>query len=162
MRFLRKLANFLPWRRHQETSAREGLTIVRDEVNRLFDWFFEDPRGFDRGWSRWSPALEVDESQKEYVITAEVPGLGPGDLEVTVTDGTLVLRGEKQAERERSGAGYHWSERRYGAFLRSLPLPPGVEVGRASARLRHGVLTIRLPKSAEAQAAVRRIPVKRV
>lgn len=134
--------------------------LVEDEINRLFRCFFENPWGFDRAaFSSW-PALEVSESDNEYTISADVPGLNRGDLEVDVTERALILRGEKREARERSGNNYYWSERRYGGFVRSLELPPGIEATKAWARVKHGVLTIHLPKSPKAQAAVRRISVK--
>ncbi|SMD05834.1 Hsp20/alpha crystallin family protein [Novosphingobium sp. B1] len=129
-------------------------------MNRLFDDVF---RGFGvpalGGWGRsleW-PTIELSETDKEIRVTAELPGIDEKDVDISVDDNVLSIRGEKRSETEDKERGY--SERSYGRFERHIGLPRGVEQDRTSATFKKGVLTIVLPKSAEAIESRRRIPV---
>jgi HSP20 family protein len=128
------------------------------EMNRLFDDFF---RGFDTpidtrfGWSSSWPNVEVSEGDKEVKVVAEVPGLDEKDVEVTLSDGVLTLKGHK--EHENKGAVY--SERWHGSFERSLDLGPDVDPDKVNASFKNGVLTITAAKRADAQTRVKRIPI---
>jgi HSP20 family protein len=102
------------------------------------------------------PSVEVSDSEREVRISAEIPGLSEKDVELTVHDGVISIRGEKKSETEDKDRGY--SERWYGRFERRIALPSGVEEEKAEASFRDGVLTVTLPKSAEA-TSVRRIPI---
>jgi HSP20 family protein len=129
-------------------------------VNRLFDDVFRgfgvpSLGGFDRSLS-W-PTVELGETDKEVRITAELPGLDEKDVDITVEEGVLTLRGEKKSEVEGKDRGY--TERSYGRFERRIGLPRGIERDKASATFRNGVLTVILPKSEAANENVRRIPV---
>ena len=95
----------------------------------------------------------------ELVVTAEVPGLDREDLELTITPGALIIRGEKREEKQDQGKDFYMTEARYGRFVRTVPLPTGLDVDRASARVRHGVLTVKFPKAAAGPGA-RRIAIK--
>lgn len=146
------------------------LMSLRSEIDRLFDDF---GTGFWRqplsrmqhilpaagDWAP-SPATELVECDGEYRVTAELPGMTPGDIEIRLSDGTLVLRGEKSEEKKDEKEDYLLRERRYGAFQRSLPLPSGIDADKVSARFANGVLTVTLPKSAEARQKERKIEVK--
>lgn len=113
---------------------------------------------FMRNASRWGfLAAELSETGCQIELRLEVPGMEPDDFEIQVVDDRLIVRGEKQVERERSSGEYHLMECAYGRFERAFPLPAAVEEGGAKARYRKGVLRITLPKSAG--AATRRIPV---
>lgn len=114
------------------------------------------PRG--TGWSL-APAMDVVEKDKEYEITAELPGLDEKDVEVKVANGTLTIKGEKKETREEREKDYYLSERRYGSFLRSFRVPEGVSADKIEATFAKGVLTVKLPKTAEAQAETT-VPVK--
>jgi HSP20 family protein len=146
----------------------------RHEMDRVFDRFsgsFAMP-----SWRRmfdWKPALrqedtfafaapsvDVAEDDKGYKITAELPGLEDKDIEVSITDDLLVLKGEKKQETEQKDKNYYMSERSYGAFQRSFALPDGVDRDKIAADLAKGVLTITLPKTAEAAKPVKKIEVK--
>jgi HSP20 family protein len=140
------------------------LTLHR-EMNRLFDDVFNRfdanmPSLFGRmpGWSSGSwPSLEVNATDKEVRVSAELPGLDEKDVEVLVDDNVLTLRGEKKSETEDQGR--HFSERYYGRFERSISLPFEVEEDKAEASFKNGVLTITLPKSAKAQDRGKRIAI---
>jgi HSP20 family protein len=110
----------------------------------------------------FSPQIDVDEDEKQVKIMAELPGLSEGDVEIVYEPGQLILRGEKREEERRDyprGRG-RYEERRYGAFERRIPLRAEIEEGQIQANFDKGVLTVSLPKSAEARAQARKIPIK--
>jgi len=166
------LRDLIPWSRQENRlpatvepereAALEShpLLSLHREVNRLFDDVF---RGFGvpafAGLGRTAswPQVELDENDTEIRITAELPGLDEKDIDILVEDGVLTLRGEKRAEVEDKKHGY--SERSYGRFERRIGLPRGIERDKAQASFRNGVLAVTLPRSAEANENVRRIPV---
>jgi HSP20 family protein len=148
---------------------------LRHEVDRLFD---DVTRGFaglpsygrlaDFGPSwPWesaasvaAPAVDVAEKEKEYQVTAELPGLNESNVQVTLIDDVLTIKGEKREEKEEKDKNYHLSERRYGAFQRSFQLPPGIDQNKIEANFRNGVLTVVLPKAPEAQTKTKKIAIK--
>ena len=152
-----------PWRKQTDLSRPTGgLRRLRDEMDLLFDSFFGSPRssewGFPETAGGWAPEIEVIESDKEFVVRAEVPGLDPKDIEVSVTGNRLTLSGEKKEETEEKKSGYYRSERRFGSFHRSIELPAGTKPDAISAEYDKGVLTLKIGKAEEAKA--QRIPVK--
>lgn len=155
----------LPWRRRGTEPSREAeppgvLRRFREEMDRLFDAFIVDPWDYVRGAAgRWTPDVDVLEGDREITVRAEVPGLDPEDVEVTVTGDSLTLSGEKREEEERTGRTSCRSERRYGAFRREIPLPPGSDPSDVKAEYDRGVLQVRIGK--REGAARRRIPVTR-
>jgi len=164
------IRDLIPWSR-QENRLPVSVSAERDrgdhpllslhrDVNRLFDEVF---RGFGvpstGGFSSslaW-PNLELGETDKEVRITAELPGLDEKDVDITVEEGMLTLRGHKKAEVEDKDRGY--TERSYGRFERRIGLPRGIERDKATATFRNGVLTITMPKSEAANENLRRIPI---
>lgn len=109
----------------------------------------------------WLPAVEISETADTIVITAELPGMTEKNVQVEFEDDTLTLRGEKSEERKEGDGDkkYHLYERTYGAFRRSFTLPRIVEGDKVSAEFKNGVLTITLPKTAQAKAKGRVIPI---
>jgi HSP20 family protein len=156
--------NLIPWRNKQQEGGGElsPLVALRGEMDRLFDSFFREPfGGLDWplwGGGRFSPPIDVAETDKEFTVRAELPGIDPKDLEVTVTGHQLVLSGEKKESSEHDGKNFYRSETRYGSFRRSLPLPDGVDTEHVEAEYANGVLTLHLKKTE--QAATKRIEVK--
>jgi HSP20 family protein len=108
------------------------------------------------------PRVDVSESENEYEVTAELPGIDEKDVELTLADNVLTIRGEKKVEREEKDKdkNYYMSERSFGSFRRAVPLPAEVDEDRVEANFKNGVLTVHLPKSPQAQARTRRIEVK--
>jgi HSP20 family protein len=143
----------------------EGL---RSEIDRLFDDF--TPMLWHRPFGRMSlgtpiqtvaaPAIDLVEKEKSYEITAEMPGIEPKDLDVRIANGVLTIRGEKQETKEETAKEYHVSERRYGAFQRSFRVPQSIDSTKIEASFVNGVLTLHLPKTAEAQQSERKITIK--
>jgi HSP20 family protein len=125
---------------------------------------------FDRMFSDWSvpslwieenvvvPAFDITENEKEYVISGEIPGIDPKDLEVTLTDGILSIKGEKKQESEEKEENYHRIERHYGSFQRSFRLPKNIQRDELDANYKDGILRLTLPKSKESE--VKNIEVK--
>jgi len=106
------------------------------------------------------PAVDVTEDDKAYKITAELPGLDQKDIEVSVTGDVLVIKGEKRQEREEKDKNRYLSERSYGAFQRNFSLPDGIDRDKIGADFSKGLLTLTLPKTAEAQKQQKKIEVK--
>lgn len=134
-----------------------SLFDLHRQMNRLFDDLFDqdaDTGSFARGGMA-TPAMEVHQSDDKLEITAELPGVKEEDIDLTVEDGVLTLRGEKKYERTDEERGY--SERRYGTFERRLTLPSNIDEDKCSADFKDGVLTITMPKSEKARG--RRIPL---
>jgi HSP20 family protein len=145
----------------------------RSEMDRLFDRFsgnfgfpslrrmFDfDPSRFESSFGMAVPAVDVSEDDKAYKISAELPGMSDKDVEVSVSGDMIAIKGEKRQEREEKEQNRYLSERSYGSFQRSFSLPEGVDRDKIAAEFSKGVLTITLPKSAEAQKQRKKIEVK--
>jgi HSP20 family protein len=152
-----------------ETPAPDVWRSFRSEMDRLFDRFgFPSLRRmFDiepvwRSASSFSFSAPIDmaEDDKAYKITAELPGLDANDVDVSVSGNMLVLKGEKRQEKEEKNKNYYFSERAYGSFQRAFELPASVDRDKVAADYSKGVLTITLPKTAEAQEQAKKIEVK--
>ena len=111
-------------------------------------------------FSLTSPAIDVVETDKEWRVTAELPGMTASEAELTVSDDLLTIRGEKKEQREEKAENYRISERRYGAFQRSFQLPRGVDTSQIDAKFDKGILVITLPKAADAVQRTKKIEVK--
>ncbi|MDH5234799.1 MAG: Hsp20/alpha crystallin family protein [Gemmatimonadota bacterium] len=155
------------------TPTREAR--VRNRLQR----FFEEPFGFDlqlpmfgeRRIERmiWSPAVEATENATEYLVTVELPGISPEDVEVAMSDGMLTLKGTKLEERKEKqdkqdpeaapDRTYHLWERTYGEFERSFRFPADVNEAKVSAEFANGVLTVRVPKLEVTPPKVRTVPI---
>jgi len=109
--------------------------------------------------AEWSPAVDVSETDAEYVIKAELPEVKKEDVKVTMEDGVLTLQGERKQEKEEKGKRYHRIERSYGSFLRSFELPDNVDTGKAKAEYKDGMLTLTLPKTEKAKTKALEIKV---
>ena len=130
--------------------ARVGWDVfdVGGEFDRLFGTTFGAPTP-----TAWSPAVDVLESDNDFIVTAELPGLAKDDVDITIENGVLSLSGEKKEEREegKADSGGLVLERRYGRFRRSFSLPRGVDADKVSAKFSDGILTVTLPKAATAK-----------
>ena len=176
------LKEMVPWRwgglrrwdeedRPFESFLHEMNSLHR-EMDRLFDEFWKDSRkgmtaapGWEplteRPWSRAGvmPRVDASEDEANYRIRVELPGMDKDDVDITLENGMLTVRGEKKLEDEEKGKDYFRRERSFGAFRRSLPVPAEVDEAKIEARFEKGVLTIDLPKSEEAQRKVTHIDV---
>lgn len=124
------------------------LVSLREAMNRLFEDSFIRPRG---GWPTTAEGmgmlpLDVYESDDEVTVRASIPGVNPDDIDISVLGATLTIKGEKSEDREEKKGNYHLRERHYGAFQRSVNLPSQVNVDKAKAEFKDGVLMLTLPK----------------
>jgi len=156
------------------SQPRPTFDSLRREIDRVFDSFnwgsFGFPfarRAFDLEMpslrsASWdiAPAVDVAEKEKEYEITAELPGLDEKNIELKLANGTLTIRGEKTEDKEEKRKDYHLSERSYGSFMRAFQLPDGIDESKIEASFAKGVLTVKVPKSTEAQKAEKTISIK--
>ncbi len=154
-----------PWR------PLEGL---RREIDQLFEDFgigtwrspfrrsFFDMDPFRRAKTAFSgmPAVDVTETEKGYKVVAELPGMDEKNIEVKIANGMLTIKGEKQEEKEEEKQDYYVRERSFGSFERTFQVPDGVDLDKVDASFKKGVLTVTLPKTAEAQKAEKKITVK--
>ncbi len=139
-------------------SRRSFLSLI-PELD-LFDRCFNDlplPSLFSEG-KVLSPAFDISETEKEYVITGEIPGIDVKELDVTLLDGILTVKGEKKQEKEEKDEDYHQVERHYGSFERSFRIPEKVKADELEATYKDGILKIFLPKSEASE--VKKIEVK--
>ncbi len=165
-----QIRDLIPWSRSkQEVEPRvedreSPYLALQRELNRVFDDFysrFERPFGAVGGLAGMTgPSADVTETENEIEVTVELPGMDEKDIDLSVSEDVLTIRGEKKAEREESRQGFYMSERSYGSFHRRIPLPAEVDTESVSAEFKKGVLTVILPKTPEAKAKVRRIEVK--
>ena len=126
----------------------------------MFEGFWNRVGDLDWPWGSGEARSDVVETDNAVEVSIELPGMEMKDIEVSVSDDMLTVKGEKKIERQDEKKGYYLSERSYGAIYRTIPLPPGVDGEKAEASFKDGVLTIRLPQTPEAQAKVKRIEVK--
>lgn len=111
------------------------------------------------GGAAWRPAVEVKQQEGKLLVTAELPGVKKDDVKVNVTDNILTLEGERKQEKEEKREGYYHSERSYGKFLRSIPLPEGAKTEQVAAQFKDGLLEISVPIP-EAKEKSKQIPIK--
>jgi HSP20 family protein len=163
-------------RREQYAPARPGSPFAfmrrfSEEMDRLFE-DFGFGRGFpapppdlglgrfgEAGGSLWSPQVEVFERGGQLIVRADLPGMTKDDVNIEVADDALVIRGERREEREENEEGYYHTERSYGSFYRSIPLPAGVDAENANATFRDGVLEITL-EAPQRQSRSRRLEIR--
>ncbi len=128
------------------------LERARRDMESLWDSFFED-RPMRRGeiMGQWLPSLDLSEAKDEFVVKAEIPGADAKNIDISLNDGTLIIKGEKKHEKEQKEENYHFVERSYGSFVRSIRLPGQVQGDKVKASYKDGILKISLPKSEEAK-----------
>ncbi len=163
------IGNLIPWR-NKARESEPGLSSndnmlqrFHSEVDRLFDRFFNEPLRESRwlpewwGQAAWSPSVDLGETEDTITVRAELPGVDPQHIDVTLSGDVLLISGEKKEEREERREGYFHSERHFGSFRRSIPLPASVNPEKITADYDKGVLTVRLKKTEKSIG--KRIPV---
>jgi HSP20 family protein len=130
--------------------ARE-LGTLQTEMNRLFNTFFDTPAsGPNGGGTRtWVPAMDLVETDDDFVLRADLPGMSEPDVHIELEDNVLTVSGERKAEHEERKEGYYRVERSSGSFRRTLTLPEGVDPDSVKASFERGVLEVRIPKPAQ-------------
>ena len=149
----------------KEVAISAPVSQFRTEIDRVFDRFFSDPWGvsLDRfpGWNPklWLPSVDVVETEKEVTVRAEVPGVDPKDLDLSISGNILTIAGEKKESTEKKGEDFYQTERRFGSFRRSVQLPSQVDAEKVLAEHENGVLTVKLKK--DLKDAPRKIPLRK-
>lgn len=146
--------NLVPRKRETNLVPFKGFFDLQREMNDLFDnfslgrWLDRDDSLFE---GAWTPAIDVHDSKDNIVVRADLPGMKKEDIEVSIQDGTLIIRGEKKEETERKEKGAVRTERFYGSFHRAVSLPTAVDDTKVKANYKNGVLELTLPKKEEAK-----------
>jgi len=149
-----------PWRRRDEWAD------LQRSMNRMMrDIFDEEEFALPNlepatSVTAFAPRMELQELEDKIVLCAELPGLTEKDVEVSLDKEYLTIKGEKREEREAKGVGRSFSERRYGAFERSVRLPASVDKEKVSAKFDRGILTVEVPRTPEAKREIKKIPIK--
>jgi len=160
-----QIKDLIPWARKDGTPDAMSIednpiATLQREMNHVFGNFWNRVGHFAEPFGSGEAKSDVVETDKAIEVAIELPGMEIKDIEVTVNDDMLTVKGEKNIERQEEKKGYYLSERSYGAIYRTIPLPPGVDGEKAQASFKNGVLTIKLPQTPEAQAKVMKIAVK--
>jgi HSP20 family protein len=150
--------NLTPWRRRTGT-----LDVFRDvnrEMEDVFRRFFREPFwGMELGETpAWTPRVDVESTNGEVTVKADLPGVDPKDIEVSLVGDVLVVKGHRKEEREKKDKQLHRIERFEGEFYREIPLPAGCDADRIEATSKEGVLTVKIPQANNAN--VKKIEVK--
>lgn len=125
-----------------------GLSTLRKEMDRFFDKVWD---GEEMAVGTWAPDVDIAETREALTVRAEIPGIDPKDIQVTLDNGILTLKGEKRQSSEHKDERLYRSERRYGSFVRGVRLPATVDPAKVTATFRNGLLTVTMPKTAEAR-----------
>jgi len=164
------ITDIIPWNRNRALGTHrqdvvDPFNMRRRDIDRVFGDFLTDwrwPDGMtmlDRQMQGFMPEIDVKETDKEFRVRADLPGMDEKDLEVTFVDGALSIKGEKREEHEEEKGNMFHSERRYGAFERMIPLSSDIDLNKAKATFKKGVLNITLPKTDNARSNRKTIPV---
>jgi HSP20 family protein len=162
--------NLIPWRWHRQSvpARREdgewsGFNSVQQEMNRVFEDFFTGfqwPMPVGEGKNVFDPRLDVTETEKELSITVELPGMDEKDIDLSLSNNALTIKGEKKEEKENRTHGHYRIERTYGSFQRTIPVPCEIESDKVEATFKKGVLSITLPKNQQEKCAGKKINIK--
>lgn len=155
------MRSLIPWRRKRERAEQGAqplmsLARLRNEMDTLFERFFRDPWGLvDWEWPAGGlaavPRTDLAETEDNVTVTMELPGVNPEDVQIDITGDLLTVRGEKREEKQEKKKDYHYVERQFGSFQRTVQLPSTVDPDKVDATYRNGVLTITIAKHAEAR-----------
>jgi HSP20 family protein len=143
---------------------KQSITSFQRAMNQLIDDFFTNfdllPLSVFEEKPRFIPKIDIKEDETRFVITAELPGMEEGDIEITLSKDTLSIKGEKKKKANNKTYASHYTERSFGSFLRTIPVPSHIDFDKAEASFRNGVLKIFLPKISHDLLSRRRIPIK--
>jgi HSP20 family protein len=160
------MRGLMPWSRSERRPGQPGVDdpfeALHSSMNQVLEAFRRD---FDfPALSTWeglsAPNVDVSETDDAVQVSAELPGMDAKDVELSFQGNSLVLKGEKTEEKESKEKDFHMRERRFGSFHRMIPLPSGVDIGKAKAEYEKGVLRVTIPKTAEAKQQRKKIEIK--
>ncbi len=140
------------------------IVNLQKEMNRIFDEFYgmdtDYPLAMGESFGEVNPKMDMTENDQNLLVTLELPGLTEADINVSLNEDLLTVSGEKKIEKEETIKGWYRMERTYGNFTRNIPLPSGIDTNRCEAVFKSGILTITMPKSADHQKNIKKIPIK--
>lgn len=147
--------NLMPWSKGKE--GEHPVHALRKNMEQIFEDFFQNTQSMGLFpsplmKSEFIPQIDVVESEKEIQVNVELPGMTEKDIEVNLEKNALSIKGQKKQEEEQKGNNYHYVERRYGSFYRSIPLPVDVDPEKIEANFKNGILKITLPKAKKEEA----------
>jgi HSP20 family protein len=142
------------------------ISNLQRDINRLFDDFFDRPFGLSSFWEDrmeggFIPKLDISDTDQEIMISMDLPGMDPEDIDLSISGKTLTIRGKKSSEEEQKDKQYYRRERSYGSFTRSVPLPGDVDADKIDASYKRGVLAIHLPKLPDEKSSAKKISIKK-
>jgi HSP20 family protein len=156
----------ITWNKEDKSIKQDERSIVTDPFSAMDEWvenFFEDPFfGLaDSSRSAFNPSADLYETENEYTICVDLPGMEEKDIDVVYQNNTLTIRGSHEEKKEESKKQYYRSERRTGSFQRSFALPDGIDESKIEAEFKNGVLNVHLPKTKSSISARKQIPIQR-
>jgi HSP20 family protein len=167
------ITDLIPWKKEEaklpivRQDPSDFALSLHDEMNHMFEDFFRAPFGMTRfgdfgsTGGGFNPQVDISETDKEYIVAAELPGLEEKDVQVSLSHHTLTISGEKKVEKRDKGKNFYRVERSFGTFNRSIPLPDEVDEDKIEAVFKNGVLTINLPKTTQAISQRKQITIKK-
>lgn len=147
------MADIVRWNPYDE------LTRLRDEFTKTLAPFWSGSGLFSGHTGAWGPSVDVKETDTHIEVSAEIPGMNPSDLDITVTDDSVIIKGEIKHEAATNKQGFHRVERHYGSFQRTIPFPVAVKHEQATAHYHQGILAISVPKAETLETKVTRLKI---
>lgn len=147
----------VPWKKREVSMLQpfREIGLLQDEMNRLFDFSISRAFGGNNRdtffQNNWGPAIDIYESDDDFLVKVDLPGMEKSDIDVSIHDGTLTIKGEKKLEKDFQDKSYVRAERYQGSFTRSIDLPSEVETDKVKASYTNGVLELLIPKKEEAK-----------
>jgi len=135
-----------------------GMPSFRQEMERFFERFSDMKLDELATTGEWAPSMDVSETKEAFVVKAEVPGMDPKDIQISLQEQLVTMKGEKHQEKEEKEERYYRMERSYGSFTRTIRLPVAVDGTKVTAAFKNGLLTVTLPKTPAAKGTT--IPIK--
>jgi HSP20 family protein len=163
--------DLIPWKKSEKLPVRRqeanSIFQLNNDFNRIFESFFENPwslrpfDAFEANLNDFMPRLDVNETDKEMIVSVELPGMDEKDIQISLEEGVLTISGEKKIEKQEKSHSFHRMERSYGSFTRQVALPVDVDEDAVSATFKNGLLNVTLPKKQLSLSQGKRITVKK-
>ena len=157
-----------PWQRRRSSDLdvrreTDPILSLQNEMNRMFDTFFEYPFGLRPmgNWESFAPSIDVYETDKEIKVDVELPGIDEKDIDITLGNNVLTISGKKETEETEKNKSFYRHERSYGSFRRSIQLPDDVDEDKIDATYNKGILKIVLPKTEQSVSLRKKIEIKK-
>ncbi len=158
--------DLIPWNKEDKSMEADERSIVSDPFSTMDEWvesFFDDPffGMTERKANRFNPSADLCETDQEYLVSVDLPGMDENDIDVVFQRNTLTIRGSREEKSEESKKQYYRVERRGGSFQRSFRLPEGIDETKITADFKNGVLNVHLPKSGSEVSRHKKIPIQK-